>query len=92
MPAPYSVDLRWGIVRACERGGTSQREVADLFQVSLATVENVLRRYRRTGDVTPKVPEWKSRGLLDPAARQQLARWVHEQRDVMLAELQARFA
>jgi len=92
MPAPYSVDLRWRIVHACERGGRSQREVAELFQVSLATVENVLRLYRRTGDVAPKAPEFSPKGLLDPAAKQQLVRWVDAQPDVMLAELQARFA
>lgn len=92
MPAPYSTDLRWRIVRAGERGDTSQREIAELFQVSLATVENVLRHYRRTGDVAPKTPELRPRGLLDLAARQQLARWVQAQPDVMLAELQARFA
>src|SRR4051794_23000445 len=54
MPAPYSLDLRWRIVHACEQGTESQREVAELFQVSLATIENILRLYRRTGDVVPR--------------------------------------
>lgn len=68
------------------------REVAELFQVSLATVENARRRYRRTGDAALKTPELKPRGLLDLATRQKLARWVQEQPDVMLAELQVRLA
>lgn len=92
MPAPYSMDLRWRIVYACERGDVSQREVAELFQVSRATVENVLRRYRRTGDVAPKPPSSGAKSLLDTAARQQLAGWVHDQPDVTLAELRERFA
>lgn len=32
MPAPYSVDLRWRIVRACERGTESQRESLNCFK------------------------------------------------------------
>jgi transposase len=45
IPALYSVDLRWRIVHACERGIQSQREVAEFFLVSQATVENIWRLY-----------------------------------------------
>lgn len=39
MAAPYSEDLRGKVVQACERGTRSQREVAELFNVSLSFVE-----------------------------------------------------
>jgi transposase len=40
----YSNDLRRKIVSAYERGHRSQREVAELFGVSPATVRNFVRR------------------------------------------------
>jgi transposase len=92
MPAPYSTDLRWRIVRACERGTQSQREIAEVFDVSLATVENLFRQYRRTGDVTPQTHKGGPGGILDAAAREQLRQWVTQQPDITLAELRERFA
>jgi transposase len=46
---PYSNDLRRRIVEAYESGEHTQAEVADLFNVSLASVKNFLRRQRETG-------------------------------------------
>lgn len=92
MPAPYSTDLRWRIVRACERGTQSQREIAEVFEVSLATVENLFRLYRRTGDVTPHTHRGGPGGALDAEARKQLQQWVKQQSDITLAELRERFA
>jgi transposase len=40
--------------RACERQLGSQRTIADMFGVSLAFVEKVLRQYCATGDIPPK--------------------------------------
>jgi transposase len=93
MPAAYSVDLRWRIVRACEQGTGSQREVAELFQVSLATVENLLRRYRRTGDVVPQARLHPGRPVrVDQATRERIRQWVQEQSDLTLIELRERLA
>jgi transposase len=91
MPAPYSVDLRWRIVHACERAIQSQREVAELFQVSQATVENIWRLYRRTGDVTPqRLHRMGAPVRIDEKAREQLRRSLENQPDMTLAELQER--
>jgi transposase len=46
---PYSNDLRRALVAAYENNDYSQRTVAALFGVSLATVRNILRRKRKTG-------------------------------------------
>ena len=89
MPAPYSMDLRWRIVRACEGGTESQREVAERFQVSLATVENILRLYRRTGDVSVQRHHRIGPPIrIDEKAREQLRRSLTHQPDMTLAELQ----
>lgn len=54
MATPYSVDLRRKILLALEDGGKSQREIAELFHVSLSFVETLLRRVRATGRLEPK--------------------------------------
>lgn len=45
----YSNDLRRKVVAAYERGHRSQREIAELFGVSPATVRNFVRRKRESG-------------------------------------------
>jgi hypothetical protein len=52
--APYSIDLRQKILRACKRRFGSQRTIADVFGMSLGFVEKVLRRHRTTGNMAPK--------------------------------------
>jgi transposase len=52
--AAYSIDLRQRILRAWERHLGSQRTIADIFGVSLAFVEKVLRQHRTTGNIAPK--------------------------------------
>lgn len=88
MAAPYSEDLRRKVVQACERGTQSQREVAELFNVSLSFVESLLRQYRRSGGEL--VPQRRKRGrheLLDNACREQIRRWLQKQPDLTLQEL-----
>ncbi len=48
----YSVDLRQRIVDAVD-AGMPRREVARLFQVSVATIKRSLQRRRTTGDLAP---------------------------------------
>jgi transposase len=88
MAARYSEDLRRKIVQACERGIQSQREVAELFTVSLSFVEALLQYYRQSGGQL--VPPRRRRGphvLLDDACREQLRQWLEAQPDLTLKEL-----
>jgi hypothetical protein len=87
MPAPYSVDLHWRIVHACERGIQSQREVAELFLVSQATVENIWRLYRRTGDVTPqRLHRMGAPVRVDEKAREQVLAPTLKPGDVLIMD------
>lgn len=88
--APYSVDLRQKVVEAYERGVGSQRQVAELFGVSISFVEKVLMRLRSTGAVAPKPHAGGKRSRLDESARQHLAQWLDEQSDLTLDELAQR--
>lgn len=90
MAAPYSVDLRRKILLALEEGGKSQREVAELFHVSLAFVETLLRRLCAGGDIVPKPHAGGRESRLDTPARQQLRVWLVAQPDLTLQELAAR--
>ena len=87
MAAPYSVDLRRKILLVLDEGGKSQREVAELFHVSLAFVETLLRRLRAGGDIAPKPHAGGRASRLDPPARQQLHTWLAAQPDLTLQEL-----
>ena len=48
----YSLDLRTRIVDAYLEGEGSQQEIAAHFKVSRSTVQNYLRLYEETGDLT----------------------------------------
>jgi hypothetical protein len=47
MGAPYSDDLHKKVIQACKRRSQSQREIAELFSVSISFVESVWRHYAR---------------------------------------------
>lgn len=88
--APYSLDLRQKVVQAYERGVGSQRQVADLFGVSLGFVEKIFKQLRDTGDLAPKPHAGGQASRLDPDAQQRLRGWLHEQTDLTLVELMER--
>jgi transposase len=90
--AAYSIDLRQKILRACERQLGSQRTIADIFGVSLAFVEKVLRQYRSTGDIAPKSRAGGQKLRLDAAAEAVVRRLVRDHPDATLEELCTRVA
>jgi transposase len=67
--AASSIDLRQKILRACERQLGSQRRIADVFGVSLAFVEKVVRQHRTTGDIAPKPHAHEAIGVRQALAR-----------------------
>jgi transposase len=90
--AAYSIDLRQKILRACERPLGSQRRIADVFGVSLAFVEKVLRQHRTTGDIAPKPQAGGQKPRLDTAAQAIVRRLVDDHPDATLEELCTRVA
>lgn len=88
----YSNDLRRKIVAAYERSRRSQREIAELFGVSPATVRNFVRRKRERGS-----PDELPRGGGAPArindeARAELRRLVASSPDATLEEAREHLA
>lgn len=87
MAAPYSLDLRRKVLKACQHLGQSQRAVAEFFGVSLSFVESLLRRVRRSGELAPKRKRPGPQAKIDDGACQRLESWLQEQPDLTLAEL-----
>jgi transposase len=51
---PYSLDMSQNIVNTYEAGSTSVRKVAERFQGSKSTVQELLKRKRETGKLLPR--------------------------------------
>ena len=85
--AAYSLDLRQKILRAWERRFGSQRTIADVFGVSLAFVEKVLRQHRTTGNIAPKPHAGGQKPRLDATAHTVIQRLVGDHPDATLQEL-----
>jgi len=63
--APYSLDLRKRVVRACE-GGMTPAAVAARFEVSVAWVYRLIQRRRETGSIAPRQQtKFRGRALSD---------------------------
>jgi transposase len=84
--ASDSIDLRQKILHAYERRLGSQQAIANIFGVSLACVEKLLRRHRTTGVIAPKPHAGGQRPRLDATAEAQVRRLVNDQPDATLEE------
>jgi transposase len=51
---PYSLDMPQKIVNTYEAGNTSVRKVAERFQLSKSTVQELLKRKRETEKLLPR--------------------------------------
>src|ERR1700759_1094276 len=67
----YSNDLRRKVVSAYERSQLSQREVAELFVISPATVRNFVRGKRERGSPDALPRGGSAHTLLDEKARRE---------------------
>ena len=87
---PYSLDLRQKLVDRYEEGDISQRGLARQFRVAVSFVETLLKRYRETGSVEPKVRTQQTPTQLNKEELSVLEQLVEAQNDATLAELRER--
>jgi transposase len=78
----YCMDLRPKILHTCEHRLGSQCALADLFGVSLSSVEKLLGRRRTTGDIAPSPHAGGQRPYLGAAADPRMRRLVHDNADL----------
>ncbi len=85
---PLSEDLRRRIIQARQQGA-STGEVCQRFGVSRKSVQRFWRQHQRTGHCRPKQVGGYRRSRLAQHGRT-LRRWIAQQADLTLAELQQR--
>ena len=83
----YSLDLREKIIETYEAGGTTQRELAQRFRVSLYFVVMLLRRWRRDNTLLPKPRGATVKPRLTPEIMQFLDDQIQQECDLSLAQL-----
>lgn len=83
----YSSDLRQKIVDRYQEGNISQRELARQFRVAVSFVETLLKRYRQTGSVEPKIRTEQTPTKLNGEQLRVLEQLVEAQNDATLREL-----
>jgi transposase len=54
MPAPYGIDLRERVSKACKNSGKKLKEIAKDFTVSTRTIDRWLKQEAEEGHVKPK--------------------------------------
>lgn len=89
---PYSLDLRQKIVDRYQKGNVSQRQLAEQFGVALSFIESLLKRYRETGSVAPKIRTQQTPTKLNNEQLGVLVQLVEAQNDATLQELRERLA
>jgi transposase len=88
MARAYSDDLRRRILQAYVQEEGTQEQLAQRFRVSVGYVEKIRGQQLRTGQME-RIPHHPGRKPKFTAAiRQQLCRWLQQQPDLTLAELQ----
>ena len=89
MPSPLPDALRQRVVDAYLRKEGSYKDLAERFDVAPGSLEDWVRRFRRTGSVSAK--KWVQRGpapRLDVHDQQVLQQLVGDKNDLTLKELQ----
>jgi transposase len=83
----YSIDLRQKILETYQADGISQRQLAKRFRVTLSFIEKLLKQYRDTGSIAPKIRIKQTPIKLTSAQLETLAALVKANNDATLAEL-----
>ena len=87
MPKAYSIDLRQKIVDAYDRGGISQRNLAQQFGVDKSFVQKLLKQRRETSSIAPKARGGQTPPKLNEEHQAILAELVEAKSDSTLEEL-----
>jgi transposase len=88
----YSIDLRQKIVEAYKKGDISQRQLAEQFNVALSFIEKLLKQYRTTQSVAPKIRTQQTPPKLNPEQLEVLRQLVETKNDATLEELRQALA
>ncbi len=88
----YSIDLRQKIIDVYNEGNISQRQLAKQFRVALSFIQKLLKQYRQTGNIAPKVRRQQTPTKLNPKELKVLQELVDRNNDATLEELRHQLA
>jgi len=83
----YSLDFRQKILDTYLAGGVSQRQLAKRFCVTLSFIEKLLKQYRETESIAPKVRTKQTPPKLNEQQLNVLQEIVNAQNDATLSEI-----
>ncbi|WP_256091215.1 IS630 family transposase [Nostoc sp. KVJ20] len=86
---PYSLDFRQKILDTYLSGGISQRQLAKRFCVSLGFIEKILKQYRETASIAPKVRTKQTPPKLNEEQIKILEEIVEAKNDATLKEIRS---
>jgi transposase len=92
MAKAYGVDYRHNFLSTYEQGYGTLEELAADFRVSLGWAKKVSAAYTRTGSMAPIAFHPGRKPKIGPAEQALLRRWLEEQPDLTLFELQVRIS
>lgn len=84
---PYSLAFRRKIIKVYEDEGVSQRKLATRFSVAPSFIQKLIKQYRETDTVAPKVRTQQTAPKLNKEHLAILHRLVEERNDATLEEL-----
>lgn len=91
MASPYSDDLRRKLLKAHQRGEGSLAQLAQRFDVSLGWAKKISAAFRASGAMERVRGRPRGRvSKITAEVEKDLRKWVSEQADLTLAELQVR--
>ena len=88
----YSIDLRQKIIDVYNEGNISQRQLAKQFRVALSFIQKLLKQYRQTGNIAPKIRTQQTPTKLKPKELKVLQELVNSNNDATLEELRHQLA
>lgn len=88
----YSLDFRQKIIDTYLEGGISQRQLAERFKVALSFIEKLLKQYRETGSIAPKVRIQQTPPKLNEEQLNVLKEIVSANNDATLEEIRNQLA
>lgn len=88
----YSVDFRQKIIDVYNEGNISQNQLAQRFRVALSFIQKLLKQYRETGNIAPKVRTQQTPTKLNAQQLNVLQEIVNTNNDSTLEELRHQLA
>ena len=88
----YSEDLREKVIEAYQAGSSTMQQVAKRFAVSRNWVNNLVQRYKQTGNIAAKPHRGGVTAKLTPKHYQVIEEIINKKNDVTLKEISQQIA